>query len=515
MSGAIGLLLKQSDCSCVLVVQPFLSLAHISKTYAGVRALEDVSLTVYPGEIHCLVGENGSGKSTLIKIIAGVVQPDAGQITIEGKTMPHLHPIDAIRAGIQVIYQDFSLFPNLTVAENIAINHELSRQKRWVNWREVYEIARQAMRKINVHLDLDATVSEISVADKQLVAICRALLQNAKLIIMDEATTALTEREIRALFEVIHNVQREGVAVLFVSHKLDEVLEIADKALIIRNGRVVLDADARELDRSKLTYYMTGRNIEETGFEWHGDPGSPPLLEVRHLTSRGNFDDVSFELRQGEILGITGLLGSGRTELALALFGAIPIDSGQIVLDGKPIRLGNIQDAIAQGIGYVPEDRLTEGLFLERSISNNILARILDLLRGRGRLLDRTLMKTTTQAWITQLSIKAPHAELPVKSLSGGNQQRVVLAKWLASKPRVLILNGPTVGVDVGSKMELHEIIKRLAREGLGVIVISDDIPELMQTCNRILLMRRGRIVEHFERHEITEMDLTHRLVAV
>jgi simple sugar transport system ATP-binding protein len=496
-------------------VQPFLSLTRISKTYAGVRALEDVSLTVYPGEIHCLVGENGSGKSTLIKIIAGVVQPDAGQIVINGKTMDHLHPIDAIREGIQVIYQDFSLFPNLSVAENIAINYELSRQKRWVNWREVREIARQAMRKINVQLDLDATVGEISVADKQLVAICRALLQNAKLIIMDEATTALTEREIRALFEVIHNVQREGVAVLFVSHKLDEVLEIADKALIIRNGKVVLDADARDLDRSKLTYYMTGRTIEETSFEWRGDQNRPPLLEVRHLTSHGNFEDISFELHAGEILGITGLLGSGRTELALALFGVIPIDSGSVVLDGETVVLRNIQDAIAHGVGYVPEDRLTEGLFLDRSISNNILARILDALKGPGRLLDRALMKATTQEWIARLSIKAPHAELPVKSLSGGNQQRVVLAKWLASKPRILILNGPTVGVDVGSKMELHDIIKQLAREGLGIIIISDDIPELMQTCNRIVLMRRGRIVEQFDRRRITELDLTQRLVAV
>lgn len=496
-------------------MQPFLSLTRISKTYAGVRALEDVSLTVYPGEIHCLVGENGSGKSTLIKIIAGVVQPDAGQIVINGKTMDRLHPIDAIREGIQVIYQDFSLFPNLSVAENIAINYELSRQKRWVNWREVREVARQAMRKINVQLDLDATVGEISVADKQLVAICRALLQNAKLIIMDEATTALTEREIRALFEVIHNVQREGVAVLFVSHKLDEVLEIADKALIIRNGKVVLDADARDLDRSKLTYYMTGRTIEETTFEWRGDQNRPPLLEVRHLTSHGNFEDVSFELHAGEILGITGLLGSGRTELALALFGVIPIDSGSVVLDGESVVLRNIQDAIAHGVGYVPEDRLTEGLFLDRSINNNILARILDGLKGTGRLLDRSLMKATAQEWISRLNIKAPHAELPVKSLSGGNQQRVVLAKWLASKPRILILNGPTVGVDVGSKMELHDIIKQLAREGLGIIIISDDIPELMQTCNRILLMRRGRIVEQFDRRRITEMDLTQQLVAV
>lgn len=495
-------------------MHPFLSLSNISKRFGGVQALDNVSLTVYPGEIHCLVGENGSGKSTLIKIIAGVVEPDSGTIAIDGKVVHHWRPIEAIRAGIEVIYQDFSLFPNLSVAENIALSHELSQGKRWVNWREVRAIATETMRKINVQLDLDAPVGEIPVADKQLVAICRALVKNARLIIMDEATTALTEKEIRALFDVIHNVKREGVAVLFVSHKLDEVLAIADKALIIRNGKVVLDADARELDRSKLTYYMTGRDIAEESFEWHGDPNAPPLLAVRHLTAQGSFYDVSFDLRAGEILGITGLLGSGRTELALALFGVLPADSGEIILDGKPIQIRSIQDALAHGIGYVPEDRLTEGLFLERSIANNVVARVLDELRN-GLLLDGARLKQVVQDWVQRLSIKTPDPELPAKSLSGGNQQRVVLAKWLASKPRVLILNGPTVGVDVGSKSELHAIIKQLARSGLGIIIISDDIPELMQTCNRILLMKRGRVVEHFERKDITEQDLTHHLVAV
>ncbi len=495
-------------------VQPFLSLSNIHKSFAGVKALEDVSLTVYPGEIHCLVGENGSGKSTLIKIIAGVVEPDQGQIAINGQVMRSWHPMDAIQQGIQVIYQDFSLFPNLSVAENIALNYELAQRKRWVNWRRVREIAQAAVNKIHVQLDLDATVDEISVADKQLVAICRALVQNARLLIMDEATTALTEREIRSLFQVIHNVQREGVAVLFVSHKLDEVLEIADKALILRNGKVVLDADARDLDRTRLAYYMTGREIGETAFEWQGNPSETPLLEVRNLTSRGNFRDVSFELRAGEILGITGLLGSGRTELALSLFGVLPADSGEILISGKPVRVNNIQDALAHGIGYVPEDRLTEGLFLERSISNNIIARVLDELRNGPIALDSKRVKAQVAEWVRRLSIKTTDPELPVKTLSGGNQQRVVLAKWLASKPKVLILNGPTVGVDVGSKAELHSIVKQLAREGLGVIIISDDIPELMQTCNRILLMRRGRVAERFERREIDEIELTHQLTA-
>ncbi|MGQ9904897.1 MAG: sugar ABC transporter ATP-binding protein [Anaerolineae bacterium] len=491
--------------------EEILRLSHISKSYAGVRALEDVSLTVKRGEIHCLVGENGSGKSTLIKIIAGVVQPDAGEIVINGKRFTHLHPMDAIQQGIQVIYQDFSLFPNLTVAENIALSHELSRRKRWVNWGEVRNIARAAVDRIRVQLDLDALVEEIPVSAKQLVAICRALLQNARLIIMDEATTALTEREIRSLFDVIHAVRAEGVAVLFVSHKLNEVLEIADKALILRNGQVVLDADARDLDRSKLAYYMTGRQIAESRYDY-ALREVRPLLEVRHLTSYGNFTDVSFRLMPGEIVGITGLLGSGRTELALALFGALPADSGQIAIDGVPVRLDSIQAAIAHGIGYVPEDRLSEGLFLDQSIGKNIIVCTVDNLTGRGPLLDLRRVSGQIRDWVHQLSIKTRNPELPAKSLSGGNQQRVVLAKWLARAPRILILNGPTVGVDVGSKTELHETIKHLARQGMGVLVISDDIPELMHLCNRVLLMRRGRIAAEFTRDELDAIDLSRKL---
>ena len=494
-----------------LMADAFLTLNHISKSFAGVQALDDVSLVVKPGEAHCLVGENGSGKSTLIKIIAGVVTPDSGDIVINDRSFQRLHPMDAIREGIQVIYQDFSLFPNLTVAENIALNYQLSRNVRVVRWGQVHQIAQTALDKIGVRLPLDVEVESIPVADKQLVAICRALVQNARLIIMDEATTALTEKEIRALFRVIRNVQQEGVAVLFVSHKLNEVLEIADKVMIIRNGRVVVDTDVASLDRSKLTYYMTGRQIEEADYDYR-PTNEQPLLEVRHLSSRGNFEDISFALRPGEILGITGLLGSGRTELALSLFGVLPVDSGEILIDGQPARVRDIQSAIHHGIGYVPEDRLTEGLFLDQSISRNIVIRTIDTLTRPGGLLSISQVNRQVRYWVEQLSIKTHDPELPAKSLSGGNQQRVVLAKWLASKPRILILNGPTVGVDVGSKMELHEIIKNLAREGIGILVISDDIPELLHLCNRILLMRRGRVAGVFDRPEITEAELTARL---
>jgi simple sugar transport system ATP-binding protein len=485
---------------------------NITKSYAGVKALEDVSLNINRSEIHCLVGENGSGKSTLIKIIAGVVTPDAGEIHINGNQYPRLRPIDSIREGIQIIYQDFSLFPNLTVAENIALNYELARGQKLVNWRQVRHVATAAIQQIGIKLDLDARVEQVSVADKQLIAISRALLQNAQLIIMDEPTTALTQREVRSLFAVIKSLQARGISILFVSHKLNEVLEISDKTMILRNGRKVVDADAREFDRAKLVYYMTGRQIDDSIYDYQPAEGARPLLKVEHLASHGNFSDISFELMPGEILGITGLLGSGRTELALALFGAQPADSGTISVEGKPIEIGSIQDAMKHGIGYVPEDRLTEGLFLDQSIGRNIVVRMIDRYVGRGGLLDGREIEKGIQAGVNHLSIKAGSPALPVKSLSGGNQQRVVLAKWLASSPRILVLNGPTVGVDIGSKSELHEILRELARQGMGLIVISDDIPELMQTCNRILLMRRGRFVDEFRRQDTAESQLTLKL---
>jgi simple sugar transport system ATP-binding protein len=496
------------------MAEELLRVNRISKAFAGVRALEDVSFTIERGEIRCLVGENGSGKSTLIKIIAGVYSPDEGEIFINGKQFKRLHPIDSIREGIQIIYQDFSLFPNLTVAENIALNYELARNTRFVNWKEVRSIATAALDKINIKMDLDARVEQMSVADKQLIAISRALLQNAQLIIMDEPTTALTHREVKSLFSVIKNLQNGGISTLFVSHKLNEVLEISDRTMILRNGKKVVDADASDLNKAKLVYHMTGRQqIEEASYEFVRDPeDGKSLLKVENLSSAGNFADISFELLPGEIVGITGLLGSGRTELALALFGVYPADSGMILVNGKPARIAGIQDAIHNGIGYVPEDRLTEGLFLERSIGQNVIVRTLDQLAGRTRLLDSRRMAEQIQTWVKDLSIKTSSAALPAKSLSGGNQQRVVLAKWLASSPRILILNGPTVGVDVGSKRELHEIIKSLARKGIGVLIMSDDIPELLQICNRILLMRRGRLVEEFLAGSVTENELTLKL---
>lgn len=491
-----------------------LRLTGIYKSFAGVHALRGVDLSIESGRIHCLVGENGCGKSTLIKIIAGVYQRDAGEMFINGKEFEHISPIDAIREGIQVIYQDFSLFPNLTVAENIALNEELAKGRRLVNWRHVRNVAEDALAQIEVDLPLNARVEEMSVANKQLIAIAKALRQNAQLIIMDEPTSALTEREVRALFTVIHKLQaRRNIAFLFVSHKLNEVLEISETIIVMRNGRIVSTGDRKEYDNTRLIFEMTGHGIAEKSYSFTPDMSQPPLLKVENLCTDDLLQDINFELRQGEIVGVTGLLGSGRTELALALYGMLPLSSGRIYIDNKPVQIKSIQDAIANGIGYVPEDRLGEGLFLEQSISRNLVVRIIDRLRGSFGLTDPPKINGQARHLVDALSIKTADPELPVKTLSGGNQQRVVLAKWLASKPRVMILNGPTVGVDVGSKEELHEMMKQLAGEGMGLLVISDDIPELLQTCNRILLMRHGRIIEEILPSETNENELSAKLI--
>jgi simple sugar transport system ATP-binding protein len=494
----------------------FIVVDHVSKAFAGVQALEDVSVTIHSGEIRCLVGENGSGKSTLIKVISGVYEPDHGEILIHGRSYKRLHPIESIRQGIQIIYQDFSLFPNLTVAENLAINYELEKNTRFVNWRDVNNIARQAIENIGIDIDLQAYVEDLSVADKQLVAISRAILHDAKLIVMDEPTTALTQKEVESLFHVIKSLQHEGISTLFVSHKLREVLEISESVTILRNGRNVADGPIEEFDRPKLIYHMTGREIDDSHYQYQEKSGpQQSLLKVKNLGRRGSFENIDFEIFPGEIVGITGLLGSGRTAFASALFGLKPAESGTIDVEGTPTTIRHVQDAIHHGIGYVPEDRLTEGLFLEQSIGRNIIISIVERLAKVLGIMNIDGVNQEIDNAIQYLRIKTPSPHLPVQSLSGGNQQRVVLAKWLATKGKVLILNGPTVGVDIGSKMDIHNILRDLARKGMGIIMISDDIPELLHNCNRVLLMHKGKFVDELRDERCHEDEVTRQLNAL
>jgi simple sugar transport system ATP-binding protein len=481
---------------------------NISKRYAGVQALDAVDFDIARGEIHCLVGENGSGKSTLIKIISGAVQPDpGGHIEIEGERFHDYHSIEAIRKGIEVIYQDLSLFPNLSVAENIALSQVVAAGDRLINWREVQRIARRATARIGVNLPLDETVGEISIADQQLVAICRALTRDVRLVIMDEPTASLTHKEVDALFAVVRDLQAKGIATLFVSHKLNEVLQIAERVTVLRDGRKIGSFASRELDDPKLTMLMTGKQLAYS----HYTPAAmaaEPVLEVRGLCLRGNFRDITFSLYPGEILGITGLLGSGRTELALSLFGVNPAQAGEMRLDGRPVRITSVQQAMRLGIGYVPENRLVQGLVSQQSVARNIVLTVIEHLVNRLRLVDQRQVQHTVQRGIEQLAIRTPSPDVAVKTLSGGNQQRVVLAKWIATQPRVLILDGPTIGIDVAAKSAIHDIIRELARRGIAIIMISDEVPEVYHNCNRVLVMHKGRLVAEFDTSRAGEHDI-------
>ena len=470
-----------------------LQLRAIDKRFVGVHALKKVDLTVRSGEVCCLVGENGSGKSTLIKIISGVEQPDSGEISVAGERVATATANEMIRRGVQVIYQDLSLFPNLTVAENVAMPHVAALGRVLVDWQDVKATALTALGRISARIDPDAVVGELPVGLQQMVAICRALTRELKLLILDEPTSSLTKIEIDELLSVVDEMKRRGIAIIFITHKLDEVLKVADSVTVLRDGALVGTFDRAELTHDKLVEIMTGRPVDQSRFALEKKERKK-LLEVRGLSKLFNFADISFDLHEGEILGVAGVIGSGRTELALALFGIAPADSGAIVVEGVERRIASVQDAVAAGFACVPESRLTQGLALKRSVGENLIAAAIESCVGRFRLLDMKRGDALIAEGIDRLAIKVNDPDVAVETLSGGNQQRVVIGKWLAARPKIFILDGPTVGVDVAAKSAIHQIVRRLAAEGAGIILISDEVPELVRNTNRILLMRGGRI---------------------
>ncbi len=490
----------------------FLSARQVSKRYGGVVALDHVDLTIARGEIHCLVGQNGSGKSTFVKIITGVVEPDAGaEIVIAGERFTRLTPDDALRKGIQVVHQELSLFPNLTVAENIAVPYLTTPGRRLVRWQEVRRIASEALGRIAVTLPLDAPLGALPVADRQLVAVSRALASDARLIIMDEPTSSLTRREVDRLMSVIRDLQAKGIAALFISHKLDEILAVAQTVTVFRDGRKVGTFPRAQVDRSDLVRLMVGRDITYTRAP-SGPASRETVLEVRHLTKAGQFADVNLTLARGEVVGIIGPLGSGRTELALALFGMNPPDAGEVAIEGKPVRLRSTVDAIRAGVAYVPEDRLRQGLVLNQSIANNLILTAFDQILGALGLLDLRRRDELAEASVRSYGIRATSTEAPARTLSGGNQQKVVIAKWLELRPKILILDGPTAGIDVEAKGYIYEIVRRLARGGVSVVLISDEVPEVLYTCDRVLVMKSGRIIEAFDSRGVDEAALSRRI---
>lgn len=488
-----------------------LELKGIYKSFGGVKALQDIYMKVYAGEVLCLAGENGCGKSTLIKIISGFYRPDAGELVMGGEEHTHMELRGAIKAGIQVVYQDFSIFPNLTVYENIALNTMVVNRRKTVNKKEMKQIAGEALRQIGAEIPLEATVESLSVADKQLVAISRAILNDSKIIIFDEPTSALTNKETQELFRVIRSLKAREIACVFVSHKLDEMFSICDRIYVLSNGKNVIDGSMTEFDKKTLVYHMTGKEYNSQSIA-NRLTEKKEVFAVENLCLDGYFRNVSFQVYAGEVLGITGLLGSGRTELAKAIYGLVPVTSGRILIEGTEVKVSGATDGLRNRIAYVPEDRLSEALFMEQSITRNIVLESLPEVSKRG-VFQKEKAERRAQDWVEKLRIKIGSTKDRVSTLSGGNQQKVVIAKNLMTKPKVLILNCPTVGVDIGSKMDISLLVQEVAASGVAVILISDDSNEILTNCERFLIIKNGMIGQEYRSSDFTESSLYSQLI--
>lgn len=490
----------------------------LSKYFGEERALEDIELTINKGEIRCLAGENGSGKSTFVKIVSGVYVASSGEITMDGEEVPPRDPRASIAAGIQVIYQDLSLFEHLTVAENIAINVMMHRGSKFVNRNEMHEIATRQLERIGVELPGDATVSSLSMANKQVVAIARALSMDAKLLFMDEPTTALTSTEVEQLLSIVHELRSQGLAVVFISHKLDEVFNIADSITVFRDGHKVGDFAAEDLNSASLSYHMTGREIMHKPYKRKtrsDDRERAPLLKLNSLTAHDFYRDVSFEVRPGDIVGLTGLLGAGRTELALSLYGLNAPSSGEIQIDGRSTVIDAPWTALKNGIALVPEDRSKQGLFSEQSLAANVSSSKLETLKTKLKLLDLKAEKQLASEMIDAMAVNNRNIDALAGILSGGNQQKIVIGKWIAREPKLFILDSPTVGIDIGSKSEIYEKIHQLASSGIGVILISDEPEEIYVNCNRVIVMHEGDVIAKFDEESRDQPDFQERLAEI
>lgn len=476
----------------------------VSKAYGTVRALHDVDLVVSRGTVHGLVGENGSGKSTLTKVIAGVVTPDAGEVIVEGHPMGAFGPRTSLHHGLRVIYQDLALFPNLSVAENLTFAGDAP-ARRVVKWRDARARATAALNELGVTLDPTARVGDLSAAERQLVAIARAVSSDGRTILMDEPTAALTQGEIDHLLGVIRSLSQRGLSFVFISHKLREVVSVADDVTVLRNGEVVASDAADAFDEERISVLMTGSTVREGRRGTTAPPAdAEPVLATRGLTLPGVFEDVDLALHPGRIVGLAGVVGSGRTEIGLAISGLVAHTRGEVRYRGRRVSSTRGLDDLQ----YVPEDRLREGLFLEWSVADNIAVKSLDEISGAAGFVDADRIAELAAEWRDQLTIKAPSLEAPAMTLSGGNQQRVLLARTLAPKPAIVVLNQPTVGVDVGSRAEIHDRIRAVADERTALLVISDEPSELLAVCDEILVVRHGRIAERTSAEGLVEGDL-------
>src|SRR5438270_10141268 len=486
------------------VLEPLLKLTDVHKSFAGVRALRGVSFDLRPGEVHALVGENGAGKSTLVKLVTGALQPDSGTLEIRGRPVTDNDPVRARQLGVAAIYQQPALFPDLTVAENVALGLEPAGALRRVRWGERYRRAKELLACVGSAIDPQTEVRRLTMPEQQLVEIARALGADAKILIMDEPTASLTDREIDNLFRVIRELRAQGVGIVYVSHRLEELHQIADRVTALRDGALVGTRPMKDVSRADLIRMMVGRELAAV-FPKQTVPIGDVVLEARRLGCRASgVHGVSFTVRSGEILGLAGLVGAGRTELARVLFGLTPADAGEIVLRGKAVAITTPARAVALGVAYVPEDRRRHGVILEMSVAANATLATLRAVSSHG-LLDFGRERRVAADFVRRLGVKTASLDAPVEDLSGGNQQKVALARWLAANPAVLILDEPTQGVDVGAKAEIHRLMGELAARGIAIVMISSELPEILGMSDRIAVMHGGTVIGTLDRAAATQ----------
>lgn len=481
-----------------------LSVDKLSKTFSGIRVLKNVSFSLGEGEVHALVGENGAGKSTLIKIISGVETSDPGShIYIQGKEVHAMTPEKSSALGISVIYQDISLFPNMSIAENLMIGKY---DKKLVHRKYIRTFAEEAFRRIGLDMDMEKRVRELSVGQQQLVAIVRAISFDAKIIIMDEPTAALSTNEVKILFEIIKNLKQMGIGIIYISHKLEEIFTVADRISVLRDGEIVSSGPVGEYDTKTLIRKMVGRELRFLPMK-KSQESAEVLFEIRNLKNHV-VDIPSLKIHKYEILGVTGLVGAGRSEMAQTVFGLIQADEGEVLVHGQSIDFSSVKRAIANGIGYLPEDRITQGLFYGQNVVMNVSSASLDAFAGALTFLDNKNEVSTARHYIEALEVRPSDHLANIESFSGGNQQKILIGRWLTAKPKVLIVDEPTSGVDVGAKLAIHKYIRSLADSGMAVLLISSDLPEVMAISDRIAVMRNGRIVTEVDADQATDEAL-------
>ena len=486
--------------------ETFLQMSHITKRFPGVLALSNVDFALRKGEVHALLGENGAGKSTLMKILSGVYQPDEGDIIFECQPVTFANPLSAQSAGITIIHQEFNLFPELTVEENIFIGREFCKNNRWrLDEKQQRQAAIDILQKLNLNISPETLVADLTVAQQQMVEIAKAISVNAKILIMDEPTAALTETEIDSLFQVTRLLKEQGTGIVYISHRLEELALIADRATVMRDGQFIATVDYDAVKISDLIAMMVGRDLGNIYPRREPLAQRKPVLEVSGLTRNGVLNNIDFTLYQGEILGFAGLMGAGRTELARAIFGADPIDGGTLKLNGNVTVIKDIPDAIKQGISYLTEDRKKEGLALGLSVERNIMLGNYPEYSDRYGNVDSKRCQKTSEEQVKALRIKTPHLEQAALNLSGGNQQKIIIARWVCKDTDILIFDEPTRGIDVGAKLEIYELMNRLVAKGKSIIMISSELPEVLGMCDRILVMRNGRITGELASDDATQ----------